>query len=91
VRELRGLDLLHQRPELLPEPGELLRLAEKAFPRSDPDAGPGPTPIFHDRKRAAFDAETIGQEKELGAVRGTILLQVLGNGGVALRRGPRSA
>ena len=83
VRELGGLDLLHQRPELLPEPGELLRLAEKAF-RAAIQMLPLDPRHLHDRKRAAFDAETVGQVEELGAVRGTILLQVLGDGGVAL-------
>ena len=39
---------------------------------------------LHDGEGAAFDPQAIGQIDELGAVRGAVLLQVLGDGCVPL-------
>ena len=83
VGELRGLDVLDQRPELLPERRELLGLVQQALhePIQIRALDPG---HLHDRKCATFDAEAVGQIEELGAVRGAVLSQMLGDGRVAL-------
>ena len=83
VREMSALDVLHQRPELLPQRRQLPGLVQQTL-----DAPIEVLPLhprhLHDGKGAAFDPQPIGQIDELGAVRRAVLLQVLGDGRVPL-------
>jgi hypothetical protein len=73
VGELSALDVLYQGAELLSQRCELPGLVQHAFDVAI-EVGPLHPCHLHDRKRATFDAEPVGQIEELGAMGGAVFL-----------------
>ena len=83
MRELGGLHVVHQGPELLSQGRQLFGLVQQALDETIQVGSLDPGHL-HDGKCATFDPQSVGQVEKLRAMRRAVLSQMLGDGRVAL-------